>query len=268
VKGEPDDKLLEAARSGDRAALEELLERHQARVYRFGMKMCRDPQDAEDVLQDTLLAAARGVRDFRGGSSISTWLFAIARSYCIKKRRKSRLPQGELGELEAHADPARSPEERLAGRQVELALERAIDELEPAYREVLVLRDVEGLAAADVAKVLGIGVPAVKSRLHRARLAIRNKVAPLLGVISEGPSPAGRCPDVLKLFSRYVEGEIGPEQCARMERHLLDCGPCRGACESLKRTLELCKAAPEAELPPGQAEAVRTAVRQFLAEDG
>ena len=89
----PDDdqQLLERARAGQQAALVELLERHQSQVYRFGMKMCRDPEDAKDVLQDTLLSVARNVRDFRGGSSISTWLYTIARSFCVKKRRKSKF---------------------------------------------------------------------------------------------------------------------------------------------------------------------------------
>ena len=72
MPSEADNLLLERARAGDRQALEALLERHQAQVYRFGMKMCRDPEDAKDVLQDTLLSMARGLRDFRGASSIST----------------------------------------------------------------------------------------------------------------------------------------------------------------------------------------------------
>src|SRR4029453_8223410 len=85
-----DADLLDSARAGNPDALERLLARHQAQVYRFGMKMCRDPEDARDVLQDTLLAMARSVRDFRGASSISTWLYTIARSFCIKKRRAER----------------------------------------------------------------------------------------------------------------------------------------------------------------------------------
>jgi len=84
-----DSTVLDEARAGNARALEMLLERHQAQVYRFGLKMCRDPEDAKDVLQDTLLAMARSVRDFRGASSISTWLYTIARSFCIKKRRRS-----------------------------------------------------------------------------------------------------------------------------------------------------------------------------------
>src|SRR5574337_1162633 len=122
-----DESLLGAAREGDRPALEKLLARHQRRVYRFGLKMCRDPEDAKDVLQDTLLAVARGVKDFRGASSVSTWLYTIARSFCIKKRRRSKFAPPEETSLEAEpgnearsvADGARGPEESLAGRQVE-----------------------------------------------------------------------------------------------------------------------------------------------------
>ncbi len=109
--------LLAEARAGDRHALEVLLERHQAQVYRFGLKMCRDPEDAKDVLQDTLLAMARGVRDFRGASSISTWLYTIARSFCIKKRRRSKFAPEEERSLDTDltaeakhlADPGREP---------------------------------------------------------------------------------------------------------------------------------------------------------------
>src|SRR5512138_1773902 len=95
-----DEQLLDAARAGDSHALETLLERHQAEVYRFGMKMCRDPEDAKDILQDTLLAMARGVRDFRGASSLSTWLYTIARSFCLKKRRRSKFAPEEERSLE------------------------------------------------------------------------------------------------------------------------------------------------------------------------
>ncbi|HEX9622215.1 MAG TPA: sigma-70 family RNA polymerase sigma factor [Polyangiaceae bacterium] len=211
---ETDQSLLERARSGDDRALETLLERHQSQVYRFGMRMCRDPEDAKDVLQDTLLAMARGVRDFRGSSSISTWLYGIARSYCIKKRRRSKFAPEPERSLDtdvtpeaAHLlDPTRGPDDALAGKEVERALEQAIGALEPAYREVLILRDVEGLSAPEVAEVLDVSVQAVKSRLHRARLLVRASLAPLLGIPSAAPPAPGTCPDVLTLFSRHLEG--------------------------------------------------------------
>jgi RNA polymerase sigma-70 factor (ECF subfamily) len=273
---EPTDTgLLEAARRGDRRSLEALLERHQAQVYRFGMKMCRDPEDARDVLQDTLLAMAKSVRDFRGASSISTWLYTIARSFCIKKRRRSKFapePERSLDtdaapEAARLADSGRSPDEVLAGKEVRNALESAIGALDPKYREVLLLRDVEGLSAPEVAEVLGVSVQAVKSRLHRARLSVRGHVAPLLGIApAPEAGPPGTCPDVLDLFSRRLEGEISPSVCAEMERHLETCGRCRGACESLKRTLALCRMSVAAPVPPAIQASIRRAVRDLLAE--
>jgi RNA polymerase sigma-70 factor (ECF subfamily) len=271
----PDTQLLEAARAGDARSLEVLLERHQAQVYRFGMKMCRDPEDAKDVLQDTLLAMARNVRDFRGASSISTWLYTIARNFCIKKRRRGKFaPERErsldteaMPDASRLADPAMGPDEALAGKEVEQALEEAIRALEPMYREVLLLRDVEGLTAPEVAEVLGVSVQAVKSRLHRARLSVRAHVAPLLGVPSESPAARpGTCPDVLTLFSQHLEDEISGDVCAEMERHIEACGRCRGACDSLKRTLALCRKAPSAHVPAAVQESVRVALRNFLAE--
>ncbi|HEY6002418.1 MAG TPA: sigma-70 family RNA polymerase sigma factor [Anaeromyxobacter sp.] len=273
-----DAALLDRARTGDRDALDQLLDRHQRRVYRFGLKMCRDPEDAKDVLQETLLAAARTMKDFRGAASVSTWLYTIARSFCLKKRRRSKFAPAEEESLEERAsreaarqipDPARAPDDELAGRQVEAALERAIGDLEPMYREVLVLRDVEGLTAPEVAEVMGLTVEAVKSRLHRARLAVREAVAPLLGVPAvEGPpaqaaSTAG-CPDVVDLFSRHVEGEISASLCADMERHLESCPACRSRCDSLRRTLALCKAAPLPEVPQAVQADVRRALRRFV----
>lgn len=264
--------LLAAARSGDKDTLEALLLRYQPRVYRFGMKMCGDPEDAKDVLQETLLAMARGVRDFRGASSLSTWLYSIARSFCIKKRRRSRFaPDKQQSLSEEHGqlpDPRPGPEEDLAGRQIEAALARAIAALDPMYREVLVLRDIEGLTALEVAEVLRIGVDAVKSRLHRARLAVRAAILPDLGIGgAETGGSQQKCPDVLSLFSRHLEGEISADLCAQMERHLDDCGRCRGACASLKRTLALCHSAPTPQVPESVQQAVRESLRQLLTPD-
>jgi RNA polymerase sigma-70 factor (ECF subfamily) len=256
--------LLERSRQGDSQALEELLERHQAQVYRFGMKMCRNPEDAQDVLQDTLLAMARGVRDFKGASSVSTWLFAIARSFCIKKRRKRKAAPSTVQSLDSDSleqqpiDPRNTPDDALAAKEVERALEAAIAALEPKYREVLILRDVEGLTAPEVAEVTGLRVEAVKSRLHRARRSVRDGLAPLLGVTK--PRNAG-CPDVTSLYSRFLEDEISAEVCATMTSHLAECERCKNTCDSLKRTLALCASTPAAQVP----DSVQDAVRRELA---
>jgi RNA polymerase sigma-70 factor (ECF subfamily) len=262
--------LVEAARGGDREALEQLLERQQARVLRFGIHMCRDEEDAKDIVQETLLAAARSFGDFRGASSLPTWLYAIARSFCAKKRRRSKFApahegslEGELAEAAARVpDRARGPESAAMGREVRAALEEAIGELDPGQREVMVLRDVEGLSTNEVAEVVGISPEAVKTRLHRARAAVRARLAILLG---EAPprGPAG-CPDVVTLFSKHLEGEIGAEDCAAMELHLQSCDGCREACESLRRTLALCREAPHPRVPGDLQGAVRRKLRHFL----
>jgi RNA polymerase sigma-70 factor (ECF subfamily) len=265
-----DENLLRSAREGDAAALEQLLLRHQPRVYRFGMRLCRNPEDARDVLQETLLAMARTFKDFRGASSVSTWLYTIARSFCIMKRRRSAfapereesleaLPKAERDRLRAVAP---SPEQAAADRELHAALEAAIASLEPIHREALVLRDVEGLTAPEAAEVLGISSEAVKSRLHRARVAVRDALGPLLGAPRE--APAASCPDVLTLLSRRLEDEISADGCARLEEHIESCGRCRGACESLKRTLALCRAVPAPEVPAAVRESVRSALRRFL----
>jgi RNA polymerase sigma-70 factor, ECF subfamily len=268
-------QLLDAARGGDRKALEELIQRHQRRVYRFGLKMCRDPEDAKDVLQETLVAAARTIRDFRGASSVSTWLYTIARSFCIKQRRRSKFAPEHEESLEARepgtearqvADPGRGAEEDLAGRQVESALEAAIGSLDPMYREVLVLRDVEGLSAPEVAEIMGLTVEAVKSRLHRARVTVREAVAPILTgeAAPRATAPAPGCPDIVDLFSRHLEGEISGDLCATMESHLARCPTCTARCDSLQQTLALCKNAALPEVPVAVQNSVRKALKQFI----
>ena len=268
-----DAALLAAAQAGDRAALEALLARHQARIYRFGLKLCRDPDAAQDVVQDTLLAVARTVREFRGASSVSTWLYTIARSFCIKHRRRSKFapyPDASLDDVGADAgalvDPGRSPAEALASREIERAVEDAIAALEPGAREVLVLRDIEGLTALEVAEITGLTVQAVKSRLHRARLAVRAQVAPLVApAIDALPAAPGTCPDVLTMFSQHLEDEISADVCATMERHLASCPRCRGTCDSLKRTLAVCRTSgPAVEVPAAEQDSVKIALRDFL----
>ncbi|MFL5422803.1 MAG: sigma-70 family RNA polymerase sigma factor [Myxococcales bacterium] len=270
-------ELLEAARTGDRDALERLLERHQAEIYRFGTRMCRDEEDGKDVLQETMLAAARTIPEFRGNSALSTWLYAIARSFCIKKRRTSKFAPDHVESLEGSAEQARqvadarrSPEADAAGRQLQQALDTAIRGLDPMYREVLALRDVEGLSAKEVAEVVGISVEAVKSRLHRARTTVRERLAPFLAATGEaGGSPAGAgCVDVVELFSRRLEGEIDGNACAELEKHLEGCAVCRGRCESLRATLSLCKRAGAAQVPTHVERSVRAALRRFIEAQG
>ncbi|HVY45160.1 MAG TPA: sigma-70 family RNA polymerase sigma factor [Minicystis sp.] len=260
-----DAALLDRYARGDDEALAALLERYEPAVYRFGVKMCKDTEDARDVLQETLLAAARGARAFRGASSVSTWLFSIARSFCIKKRRRRAgepdaplsLEAPEAAGVEEALPP---PDEAAAGRQSAAALDRAIAALDPGQREVLLLRDVEGLTAPEVAEVLGLGVDAVKSRLHRARVAVRARMAPL--ITGEEPAPSRGCPEIADVMSRYLEGDIDADACREMEQHVAGCPGCSARCDTLRETLALCRrAAASGDVPPDVRASVRAALR-------
>lgn len=168
-----------------------------------------------------------------------------------------------------HAGPVSPPSERpdhiVSAKELGNYLHKAVQSLDPTYRDVLLLRDGEGLSAPEVSEVLGIGVDAVKSRLHRARLAVRDQMAPLLGVLPK-PTPASprNCPDVLTLFSHHLENEIDPKICKTMELHLAECSGCRDDCESLKKTLALCRSSADISVPVQVQESVRQAIRAFL----
>jgi RNA polymerase sigma-70 factor, ECF subfamily len=266
-----EDALLLAARQGNRAALGDLLERHQQRVFAFGMKMCGDVDDAQEVAQDTLLSMVRSLRDFRGEASLSTWLYTVALSFCIKKRRRSKGAPAQHEQLDAAAHKqasasAPSPEQTLLGRETRDAVAAALDQLEPEAREVVILRDIEGLTAPEVAQVTGLSVAAVKSRLHRARQSLRTQLLALVADGDGGGPARPNCPDVLTLLSKKLEEEISPDLCAEMERHVDDCPRCKGLCDSLKRTLALCKSAPSPLVPRHVQESLRKAVQAALDE--
>jgi RNA polymerase sigma-70 factor (ECF subfamily) len=260
-------QLLQAARSGDRQALSELLLQHQQRVFGFGMKMCGDPEDARDVAQETMLSMVRSIPTFRGESSISTWLYTVARSFCIKKRRRTKGAPAHHETLdktqhEQSAAPAPTPEQTLLGQEARLAVAHALDQLEPDAREVVILRDIEGLTAPEVAEITGLSIAAVKSRLHRARQALRDHLVPIVG---DAPAPASpSCPDVLTMLSQKLEDDVSPDLCAKMEKHVEGCPHCKGLCDSLKRSLAVCRSFSSPTVPHHVQESLRQAVQAAL----
>jgi RNA polymerase sigma-70 factor, ECF subfamily len=258
-------QLLERARGGDEVALEQLLSAVQPQLYRFSMKMCRHTEDAEDVLQESMITLARSFRDFRGASSLSTWLFTLARSFCIKKRRKSKfapereesLDQLPLAEQQGIRSTLPEPHEQAESAEIWQQVQAGIQLIEPAYREILLLRDIEGLRAKEVAEIVGISVPAVKSRLHRARAQLREH----LTATPYRPQPG--CPDIRKVFSEHLEGDLSPHVCSTMEAHVASCPICATECDGLKAALNACSTAP-CEVPTTVQMRVKAALRQAL----
>ena len=257
----PEAELIAAARGGDRGAVEELLARYEPQIYRFGLRMCGDEEAAREVLQETLLAAFRHLPGFRGDAALSTWLYQIARSFCIKERRGVR-PTTSLEDASdaALVDPAPRGDARAHAREIGGALSRAILALPADQREALVLRDVEGLSAEEASQIAGVDVGALKSRLHRARMAVRGSVAAWL----EG-SDAEPCPELAQQLTSYAGAEIDQAACAEIERHLATCERCTAACDALKRTVSLCKRIPGDAVPAEVRSAVRAAISKTIA---
>lgn len=182
---EDEPALIAAAKAGNLEAFEELVNRYESRIFRLAMNITHNREDAEDAMQDAFLKSYSHLKDFHGDSRFYTWLVRITVNEALMKLRKRRPNQVSLDEpVETEDDlmPREiedwgpSPEQRYAQRELGTILSEVIEKLEPEYRMVFVLRDIEELSTEETAKLLAISVPAVKSRLLRARLKLRHRL--------------------------------------------------------------------------------------------
>ena len=196
-EGFADAALVDRLRAHEPAALETLMERHGSRVYRVAFGITRNHADAEEVVQDVFLALFRKIDLFEGRAALSTWLYRVAANAALIKRRGKRVEvevslEGclptfrEDGHREGDrafvmADWSSVPERELLSGEAREILDRALEQLPGHYQALLVLRDVEELSNEEVAEVLGESVSSVKSRLHRARMALREILTRRLG---------------------------------------------------------------------------------------
>ena len=188
VKVDPDYELIRSIQLGKKELFNQLVQRYERALYNFGLKMCGDPRDAEDVIQETFLNVFRYIDDFRHETKFKNWLYRIATSTCIKKRRKSKFaPERELSieeflpQDEAMVDQepptwATMPLEQVLNEELNRTLKKAIVEIPENYRVVLVLRDIEGFNTEESAQILNLTPANIKVRLHRARLFLREKL--------------------------------------------------------------------------------------------
>ena len=181
-----DTELVGRARGGDNDAFGLLVERHEANVYGLCIKMLRNPEDAEDCLQEVFVKAYTALPSFREEARFSTWIYRIATNACLMRIRKRKLDTVsldqplELGEAEIPrevADWTTDPASTVMNEELGGVLTRHINALPANNRIVFVLRDVHGISTEETADILGLSIPAVKSRLHRARLFLRERLA-------------------------------------------------------------------------------------------
>ncbi len=178
---------LEALRNGDRNEFSRLVEAYYAMIYRLAIKMVGNPQDAEDILQETFIKAYRHLKDFDGRSSLSTWLYRVATNEALMFLRRKHPEQVSIDEPvdteEGEMEPVQIvdwcclPEQELLSSEARLHLDRAIDVLSPSLRVAFVLRDIQGLSTLETSEVLNLSETAVKTRLSRARLRLREELS-------------------------------------------------------------------------------------------
>jgi RNA polymerase sigma-70 factor, ECF subfamily len=195
---EPSDaSLVERSRAGDADAFSILVARHQKQIYRLALRMMGNESDAEEVLQESFLHAFQKLPEFRGDAAFNSWLYRIAaNSALMRLRRKRRAPDAVAASEEGTGDQGSTPrfaqdgtfaepprsdwslraDDALANHQLGAAIEKAVANLSEDYRVVFMLKDVDGLSNEQISEALGLSVPAVKSRLHRARLALRDQL--------------------------------------------------------------------------------------------
>lgn len=180
--------LVKAINSGDKSLFQNLVKKYEEKLYNFGLRMCGDTRDAEDMVQDTFLNVYKYMADFRYESSFKNWLYRIATSACIKKKRKSKfapkkeisledfIPEDKERITERLPNWASEPLEKVLNAELSENINRSILTLPEKYRIVLVLRDVEGFSTEETARILNIKPASVKVRLHRARLFLKDRL--------------------------------------------------------------------------------------------
>jgi RNA polymerase sigma-70 factor (ECF subfamily) len=181
--------LVAAAKAGDAAAFSELVQHYDRRVFRMAKQITQNDDDAEDVLQETFLKAYTHLDDFQGNSKFYTWVVRIAVNEALMKLRKRRSDRTvplddpiDTGEDEVVREIAvwdQNPEDTYSREELGAILDEAVQSLKPAYRTVFILRDIEEMSIEETAAALDLSISAVKSRLLRARLQLREKLTRL-----------------------------------------------------------------------------------------
>lgn len=179
--------LIDRAQDGSRQALAELVKKYEQTVYNFAFKVCRNKDKAEHAMQETFMSMVKSISQFSGKSKLSTWLYTIVSNHCLMQARSDKSKfHDSLDDEETYVDEGSivewkvTPEKVAENNELKAILDEAIQKLPQDYKIVFLLRDIEGLSTDETAKIVKLSIPAVKSRLHRARAFLRNELDKIL----------------------------------------------------------------------------------------
>lgn len=236
------ENLVQKVQGGDSQAFLELVQKTEGTFYRFAQKMCSSQEDAQDAVQETFLTLHQKIHQFRGDSSFLSWSYAIVRSHCQKQRKKNKKSDDLSENIADHKNLILSSSQN----ELEREIEKAIDHLDPKYREIFVLRDVEGMSTEEVSQITGLTISNVKSRLHRARESVREDLSLVFGDSPQAKTSYESKPvKLVKLYSMYLENDLEKSFCDYMKERMQDCPECAKSCKELDSILSSCKKSKE-----------------------
>lgn len=273
------DQVIGLLKTGDQTAIEKAVSLLQQSVFAFSMRVCGQPQDAEDTMQEVLVKAIPYLPKFENAGALAKWLYRVAKNHCLMSRRRSKFaPKQELSLEELMPDREElerlnssedvSPENSAIRRQQDQRLREAVRRLPPHYRIVLVLHDMEGFTDEEAAEITGLRPGTIRVRLHRARLFVRKELAKIngrrnmegadkSGPATRTPSRTGRCRQIFAGLSDYLDGELDEFSCEEIEAHMKGCEPCQKFLRSLEASIERCRRSPVDCPNPAKAAALR-----------
>jgi RNA polymerase sigma-70 factor (ECF subfamily) len=252
-----DAEILERLKAGDPEGCTLCVRAHSDELYRLAYRMLRDPAAAEDVVQDTFVNAFKGLDKFDGRAALGTWLFRIAYNNALMRLR-SRRPTAPL---EAETDGeglgftpvvvrwSEQPEEIVEQHETAEVLERAIDSLPLPLKTVFQLRDIEERSTEETAEILGASRAAVKVRLHRARLVLREKLSGYLNQDVPPEAATMTCEQLIPYLSEYVDNSIDEPLATAARQHIATCPHCHVLVDTTRQTITLMQAGKARVIP-------------------
>lgn len=239
-------------------------------LYRLAYGITQDPMEAQDAVQDALLSMVRRLGDFQERSSLATWLYRITVNASLDRLRK-RHRRGETIPIEEFlplfteegryaeevVDWSDAPLERLLSSEAAERIRQAIASLPEEQRVVLVMKDMEDFSLSEIASTLELSLPAVKSRLHRARLALRGVLASYFKERQGSAVTVGKktkkhkhtCQELVELLCDYLEGDLPQAEKEELDRHMRECPPCMAFLKTYEKTSQICKSLRPEDIP-------------------
>lgn len=240
-------EIYERLKAGDMSACKECVETHSDGLYRLAYRMLHNEAAAEDVVQDTFLNAFKGLDQFDGRSTLGTWLFRIAYNNALMHLRSEKPTYALADEEDETAEELHpvvvawreTPEDVVTQAEASATLEAAIESLPPTLGLVFQLRDLEERSTAETAEILGLSEAAVKVRLHRARLSMREKLSDYFGTATPAVPATMTCDELTRYLSDYIDKDLDEPLAKAAQEHLATCTHCHILLDTTRRTITL-----------------------------